>query len=56
MKLSFHRLVQREVNEVVQWCEDQRKGLGDDFYDKLTAVLAQIAAQPESWKTRMTPG
>ena len=48
MKLSFHRLVQRAVNEVVPWYEEQREGLGDDFFDKLTTVLDEIAAQPES--------
>ena len=47
MRLSFHRLVQREVNEAMRWYEEQRQGLGDDFFTRLTAVLDGIAAQPE---------
>jgi toxin ParE1/3/4 len=48
MKLTFHRLVQREVNEAVRWYEEAQAGLGDDFFAKLTAVLDVIAARPES--------
>jgi hypothetical protein len=32
MKLIYHRLVQREVNEAMRWYEDRREGLGNDFY------------------------
>ena len=47
MKLAYHRLVQREVNEAVRWYEDRSEGLGDDFFSKLTAVLNHILANPE---------
>ncbi len=47
MKLSFHRLVQREVNDAVRWYEDRSNGLGDDFFTKLTTTLAIILANPE---------
>jgi plasmid stabilization system protein ParE len=47
MKLRFHRLVQREVNEAVRWYEEQRAGLGDDLFAKLTGVLDEIAERPE---------
>jgi hypothetical protein len=48
MKLSFHRLVQREVNEAVRWYEERSDGLGNDFFIKLTTVLDTILANPES--------
>jgi hypothetical protein len=47
MKLSFHRLVQREVNEAVRWHEECSDGLGEDFFVKLTTVLDNILANPE---------
>lgn len=47
MRLTFHRLVQREVNEAVQWYEERSRGLGDDFFLKLTTTLNSIIAHPE---------
>ncbi len=31
MKLSYHLRVQAEVNEAVDWYEEQSPGLGEDF-------------------------
>ena len=47
MILTFHRLVQREVNEAVQWYEERSDGLGDDFFVKFTTTLNTIVADPE---------
>ena len=47
MKLSFHRLVQPEANEAARWYEDQKEGLGDDFFLKLTQALNQISENPQ---------
>lgn len=47
MKLSYHRRVQAEVDEAVDWYEEQSTGLGDDFFAKLKEALAQIEARPE---------
>jgi plasmid stabilization system protein ParE len=47
MKLTYHRLVQREVSEAVRWYEEAREGLGDDFFAKLTAILDAVADRPE---------
>ena len=47
MMLSFHRLVQREVNEAVQWYQECSDGLGDDFFVKFTTTLNAIVANPE---------
>lgn len=57
MKLSFHRLVQSEANDAVNWYEEQREGLGDDFFLKLNQALNLIAARPENfgfWLGSMT--
>ena len=32
MRLSFHRLVHRAVNEAMRWYDDQRQGLGDGYF------------------------
>ena len=45
--LRFHVRVQQEVNEAVHWYEDQRAGLGDDFFAKFSDD-AQIAS-PSAW-------
>ena len=47
MKLTFHRLVQREVNDAVRWYEERSVGLGDDFFAKFTTTLNHIIASPE---------
>ncbi len=49
MKLSYHRRVQTEVNEAVDWYEEQSAGLGDDFFAKLKEALTQIEARPEGF-------
>ena len=49
MKLSYHRRVQAEVDEAVDWYEEQSIGLGDDYFAKLKEALAQIEARPESF-------
>ncbi len=49
MKLSFHRLVQGEVNEAVCWYNEQRECLGDDFFARLKEALDLISVRPESF-------
>jgi len=49
VRLVFHYLVQREVNDAVRWYEDQSEGLGNDFFSKLAAALRMIADRPESF-------
>jgi hypothetical protein len=49
MKLSFHRRVQAEVDEAVDWYEEQSAGLGEDFFTKFKDALAQIEAHPEGF-------
>ncbi len=49
MKLSFNRLVQSEANDAVKWYDEQREGLGDDFFLKLKEALNLIASHPENF-------
>ncbi len=49
MKLSFHVRVQAEADEAVTWYEEQSKGLGDDFFEKFSNALRQVAVHPESF-------
>lgn len=47
MKLRFHKAVQREADEAVSWYQDQRHGLGGEFYDELIRSLDKIAEAPD---------
>lgn len=49
MRLTFHHRVQREVNEAVDWYNEQREGLGDEFFQRLSEVLEIIAVRPKSF-------
>ena len=49
MRLAFHRRVQGEANEAVEWYEDQREGLGIDFFDKIQEGLEQIRLHPKNF-------
>ncbi|MBN8421398.1 MAG: type II toxin-antitoxin system RelE/ParE family toxin [Verrucomicrobia bacterium] len=49
MKLSYHRRVQAEVDEAVDWYEEQSAGLGEDFFAKFKDALALIEACPEGF-------
>ena len=46
MKLRYHPQVQRELSEAVAWYDEQRSGLGDDFFAGFTAALQQISERP----------
>ncbi len=50
MRLSFHPLVQREVSDAMRWYDEQRQGLGETFFARLTSVLDSIAAQPDGYR------
>ena len=49
MKLRFHRLVQVEANDAISWYEDQRSGLGDEFFDTFISLIDEIATNPEGF-------
>jgi plasmid stabilization system protein ParE len=49
MKLTFHHLVQHEVNDAVRWYEEQSEGLGDDFFAKFESALNAIQLNPSGY-------
>ncbi|MBA4391808.1 MAG: plasmid stabilization protein [Syntrophus sp. (in: bacteria)] len=49
MKIRFLTLAQWEVNDAVQWYNDQKIGLGIEFLDELDMAVRRIAAFPESY-------
>ena len=49
MKLRFHRLVQVEANDAISWYEDQRSGLGDEFFDTFISLIDEIASNPDGF-------
>ncbi|RIK76399.1 MAG: hypothetical protein DCC67_13975 [Planctomycetota bacterium] len=36
-----------ELREAVEWYDDRRDGLGDDFHDAVSSTLKQIATAPD---------
>jgi plasmid stabilization system protein ParE len=47
MRLGFHPLVQRDVDQAVQYLEDNASPkLAAEFYDGLIALFQRVAAQP----------
>ena len=41
------RAASEELSAAVRWYEDQRPGLGADFFDAVAATTARIRAHPE---------
>ena len=40
-------LVEAELQEAAQWCEDRQTGLGDEFLDVILKVLRRIQDHPQ---------
>ncbi len=49
MKIRFLTPAQWEVNDAVQWYNEQRPGLGTEFLDQLDMAIRRVAAFPESF-------
>lgn len=49
MKLTYHRAVQREVEEACDWYDERKAGLGDEFFHELERVVGLIEANPQSF-------
>jgi plasmid stabilization system protein ParE len=47
MKLTIHPQVAREIEDAVDWYDDQSLGLGDDFLLKLEGAKSLILQQPQ---------
>lgn len=46
--VRIHSLARAEVREAVEFYNDARGGLGDDFANELEAALARIGRQPKA--------
>jgi len=46
MRVSFNSRVQPEVNEAVDWYEEQQEHLGDDFFAEVEVALAAMRSGP----------
>ena len=49
MKLTYHRAVQREVDEACCWYDERKTGLGDEFFQELERVMGLIEMNPQSF-------
>ena len=45
---DFHRLADRELNEVAQYYEGEQSGLGVSFLEEIDRCLQSIEAHPEA--------
>lgn len=49
MTIIYHRRVPPEVYEVCDYYDAQSAGLGDQFFEELTALMNEIAGHPRRW-------
>jgi toxin ParE1/3/4 len=47
--ITWHAGARRDYREAVDYYEDQRKGLGDEFAAEIDAAIARIMRHPETW-------
>ncbi len=47
MKIVYHLLVQKDVQDAVGFYNEQRAGLGDEFFDQVLLTVSKIRANPE---------
>lgn len=49
VRLEFHPEADEEVDSAVDWYEEQRGGLGAEFFAELRSDLGRVTAAPRSW-------
>lgn len=49
MTIIHHRRVPPEVYEACDYYDAQSPGLGDQFFEELTALIERIAESPRHW-------
>jgi hypothetical protein len=49
VKLTYHSAVQDEVDKAIQWYDERRDLLGDEFFNEVTRVLSLIEANPQAF-------
>jgi len=49
VKVVYHTLVQRDLDDAWRYYESASGGLGDQFFDEFLAVIASIQRNPNHW-------
>ena len=49
MKIRYHRQVPPEVWEACDYYDERCPGLGDQFFEELSQLVAKISKHPERW-------
>ena len=49
MKVVYHKLVQKDLDDAWRYYESASAGLGDRFFDEFLAVIATIHRNPHHW-------
>jgi plasmid stabilization system protein ParE len=49
MTFQFHPGARVELNEAVDYYEERREGLGQEFFDEVLATIQQILDFPNTW-------
>jgi plasmid stabilization system protein ParE len=48
MKIHFLSIAQKELNDAVNWYNEQADGLGNEFLDELDRAIRRAVAYPQS--------
>src|SRR5664280_264014 len=48
MKIHFLTIAQQELNDAVDWYNEQADGLGNEFLDELDRAIRRAVAYPQS--------
>ena len=48
MKINFLTIAQKELNDAVNWYNEQSDGLGNELLDELDRAVRRAAAYPQS--------
>lgn len=49
LPLEFHPEALAELEQAQLWYEGQRHGLGDSFFQEITAAISRIREAPNTW-------
>lgn len=49
MNIIFHPEAEREFRESIDYYENQRSGLGEDYHAEIMATVLRIANTPKAW-------
>ena len=49
MRVEYHPAVQAELDEILNFYEGRRPGLGREFLDEFERLVLRVAATPRRW-------